>query len=385
MPKRVGFLYQQMADKDLIRRAIIKGAKGKHKRWDVKGVVANIDKYVDKTYELIISRSFIPHQPKTKRIFEPCSMKYRDISMVPFYPDGIIHQIMVMVMQPVIMKNMHPFSCASIPGRGTGLAKKKAERIIKGDPKGSKYGAELDIKSYYPSVKIPLLMKALERKIKDREFLLLVAVAITCYPGGMQAALDNPLGMSGVADGAQGLCIGFYLSQWLANFFLESLDWFAVKQSGVKHYVRHMDNISLFGPNKKQLHRARQAISNFMEEKLGVHMKNTWQIFPISKRMFSIAGYRIGREATILRRRNFLRLARQCRRAAKKIRDGKKLSFKMAAGLLSRIGQLKYCSSEKVWAKYIAPIGTKLLKEVVRNESKKQRSAQQRLYAGSPA
>lgn len=385
MPKRVGFLYQTMCDREFIRRGIIKGSKGKRKRWDVKMVLADVDGYTEKMYDLLVSRSYVPTQPKQKRIYDPSSQKHRIISVVPYFPDGIMHQLLVMAMEPVLMRNMYHWSCASVPGRGTKRARKKAERIIKGDPKGSKYGAELDVRKYYPSIPISRLMDALSRKIKDREFLMLLAVSLLCYPGGLPAANAHPLGMQGVVGKSRGLLIGFFICQWLANFYLESLDWFTVKLPGVKYLIRYMDNISIFGPNKKELHRARKAIAEFMEQKMDVCMKSNWQIFPVSKRLFSIVGYRIGREVTILRKRNFLRLARQCRRVKKAIDAGKKIPFKTASGVMSRIGQLKHCNSKTIRDKYVAPIGINKLKEVVQNESKRWQSPQQRLFAGAPA
>lgn len=50
----------------------------------------------------------------------------------------------------------------------------------------------------------------------------------------------------------QGLAIGFFICQWLANFYLEPLDRYITTLDGVKYSVRYMDDIVLFGPNKKK-------------------------------------------------------------------------------------------------------------------------------------
>lgn len=101
--------------------------------------------------------------------------------------------------------------------------------------------------------------------------------------------------------------------------------------------------------------------------------------------MVSAVGFRFGRNHIILRKRNFLRFARQCRRARKKVEAQKPIPFRQASGLLSRIGQLKHCDSHGIRVKYVDPIGVKNLKEVVRYESKGRLAAQQRLYAGGAA
>ena len=64
MPKRVGFLYEKMCNKDLIRIAIINSSRHKRHRHDVQKVIRNMDKYVDKTYDLLLAEAFRPSMPK---------------------------------------------------------------------------------------------------------------------------------------------------------------------------------------------------------------------------------------------------------------------------------------------------------------------------------
>ena len=167
-----------------------------------------------------------------------------------------------------------------------------------------------------------------------------------------------------------------------------------------------MDNITLLGPNKKKLHQAVELIRAFMSNNLGLTMKKSWQVFRTTftaktekkrrlldakkkrlqkPRMVSAVGYRFAHSHTVMRKRNFLRFTRQCHRAKKRLDAGKLISFNMAAGLLSRIGQLKHCDSHNIRQKYVDPIGIKNLKEVVRSESKRRLAAQRSLYAGGAA
>ncbi len=385
MPKRVGFLYDIMEDRDFIRRCIKKGARGKKKRKDVQKVLSDIEGYTDKMLLIVQERRFRPSKPKEKMRYDPSSEKWRKTEVVPFFPDGIMHQMEVAAMEKVLMRGMHPWSCASIPGRGGAKALRRAKRIIQKDPKGSKYGGELDIKGFYPSIPLERLLDELERKIKDELFLLLIMVTVTCYEFGLDGALEQGLTARDLARGRVGLQIGFYINQWLANYFLERADRMLCRHEGVKYEIRYMDNFSIFGPNKKKLHQARRELARFLEEELGVRMKRNWQIFPIKKRLFSIVGYRVGRKCVLLRKRNFLRLTKQCRRAKKRMAAGKEARFSMAAGLLSRIGQLKHCNSRKIRQKYTDKLKIRHLKEVVRIESQRRQRSYGALYAGNAA
>ena len=59
MPKRVGYLYDKMVDRDFIRAVIQEAAKGRRSRKDIAPVLADLDGYVEKTYELVASESFV--------------------------------------------------------------------------------------------------------------------------------------------------------------------------------------------------------------------------------------------------------------------------------------------------------------------------------------
>lgn len=204
----------------------------------------------------------------------------------------------------------------------------------------------------HPSISPRHLIWALARKIKDKKFLKLVYEITTSNPEG-------------------GLAIGYYINQWLANYYLETLDHFILTLPGVKHYVRNMDDMVIMGPNKKQLHRVRREVEAFLNRRLGLRMKENWQVFPVKARGIDFVGYRYFRNYTIMRRRNFLRFARQCRRVRRRIEQGRPIDFHTAAGLLSRAGQLKHCDAHGIRVKYIDPIRVKRLKNVVREHSRK--------------
>ena len=146
-----------------------------------------------------------------------------------------------------------------------------------------------------------------------------------------------------------------------------------------------MDDIVLFGPNKKKLHRARKAVAEYLQKRLRLQMKGNWQVFPLRARALDFVGYRFYRDHTTMRRKNFLRFTRQCRRVRKRIERHQRISYSSAAGLLSRIGQLKHCNAVAVRKKYVDPIGVRILKEVVRNESKRRQCASQCVFAGGAA
>lgn len=372
MPKRIGFLYECLIDKEYIRECIKIGVKKKKKsRYDISVVLNNVDEYVERFYEKIKNFDYTPTVPKVKTIYDKCSQKERELSIQPFNKDGIIHQMVTEQLKPIVMRSMYHWSCGSIPDRGGKRMLYYNKRMVQRKTKNSKYVAELDIKHYYPSIPLKKVMSALERKIKDRKFLILVAIIISNYQGGLKYAIENNISPYDIVGDKVGISIGAVTSQWIGNYYLESLDRFICSLDGVYCHSRNMDNIIISARNKRKLHRALDAINEFMRDVLGVEMKGDWQIFRPNKRMVSTVGYRIGRDRVIMRKRNFLRLARQSRRAKKLSRARKKIPVSMAQGLISRAGQLKHCNGRNVFEKYIKPLGVKRLKSIIREDARR--------------
>ena len=153
-----------------------------------------------------------------------------------------------------------------------------------------------------------------------------------------------------IIDSAQGLPIGNYTSQWFANFALERLDHFINQDLKVPYYMRYVDDLVLLGPNKKKLHKARLEIGRQLA-KLGLCIKDNWQVFLVNSRSIDFLGYRFYRNKTTLRRRNALRI----RRRFAKIGKRGYLSLKDAQAVVSYWGWMKHCDSYKFYNKYCKP------------------------------
>ncbi|WP_195985392.1 RNA-directed DNA polymerase [Clostridium sp. D33t1_170424_F3] len=350
--KRIGYIYEKMCSPELIREAIFKAARGKRKRHDVKRVLADVDKHVAIIQELLEKQEFEPAPYFVSERYDPHNKKTRIIQRPKFFPDQVIHWIVVLSIQPTLMRGMYHWSCGSIPGRGSGHGQKAVRRWLKNDRKNTKYCLKLDIRHFYDTIPHDLLKKALRRKIKDERALWLIGEIIDSTPVGVP--------------------IGNYTSQWLANFYLETLDHYIKERLGAKYYVRYIDDIVIFGRNKKQLHALRKKLFAFIEEELGLEVKGNWQVFPVDARGVDFLGYVFRHDYIKMRDRNFLALTRQCRRVKKKLHRGDEIPYRMAAGLISRAGQLKHCNSQHIKHRYYDGIKEKRLKEVIRIESKRQ-------------
>ena len=94
-----------------------------------------------------------------------------------------------------------------------------------------------------------------------------------------------------------GVLIGAFFSQWFANTVLQPLDQM-IRNSGLcDHYMRYMDNLTLFGRNKRKLRKLRGMIEDWLAGRR-LKLNNKWQ------RTMAALGYRFGHKFSLLRKRN---------------------------------------------------------------------------------
>lgn len=281
---------------------------------------------------MLLECRYEPSPYVVKVIMDGANKKERTICKPNYYPDQIIHWALMLQIQPIIMRGMYPYSCGSIPRRGTGYGQKAIRRWLDTDKKGTKYCLKLDIKKFYPSIRNQLLKSAFRRKIKDDRCLWLIDKII---------------------DSSSGLPIGNYTSQWFSNFILEGLDHFIKEKLCAKYYLRYVDDLVLLGSNKRKLHKAMDAITEYLNS-LGLEPKANWQVFKIDKRPIDFLGLKFYRNRTTLRKRTALRIMRRMRKIAKKER----LNRKDACAIISYWGWVLRSNSFKFYHKYIRPVAS---------------------------
>lgn len=334
-----------------IKQAIINASKKKRNRVTVQKILKNADFYALEIQNMLINKSYIPSSYIEETIKDGSSGKERVIFKPKFYPDQCIHWAVMQIIEPHLAKGMYEYSCGSIPKRGVHYAQKRVKRWIRKDRKHTKYVLQIDITKFYPSIDHNTLKQMLRKKFKDKDLLWLLDAII--------GSVEN------------GLPIGNYTSQWLANFYLQEFDHFIKQDLKVKHYVRYMDDCIMFGNNKKKLHKARKEIEIYLNS-IGLKMKSNWQVYRLDKRPLDFLGFKFYRTHIKMRKRNSLRIKRR----AKKIYKKGRLNFKDSAAMLSYLGWLKHSNSYNYYLKNIKPyVDINKMKKVVRNESRKRNQA----------
>lgn len=139
------------------------------------------------------------------------------------------------------------------------------------------------------------------------------------------------------------------------------------------------DDMVIFGSNKKVLHRTRQAISDYLENELGLSLKDNWQVFRFSYgngkgRDLDFMGFRFFRNRTILRKTIMYKATRKARKLSRK----EKPTIHDARQMLSYLGWIDCTDTYKMYRKWIKPYIS--FKQLKRKISQHDRYDDRRVY-----
>lgn len=196
------YLHRKCCERGVIVAAWKKLRKGKTTRREVIKIEADFDYYVDKMQTMIRNTrprgdpdlQFWPEKHKARTVFE--HGKEREI-FCPTIWEQWVHHIVIQVLSPIVTRYAYKDSCGSMPKRGGVYGKRRMERLI---AKGFRYFAKLDIRHFFKSVRQDIVVGMLEELICDEWFIYLIRRIFWQFP--------------------RSLPLGFYPSQWLANFVL---------------------------------------------------------------------------------------------------------------------------------------------------------------------
>ena len=334
------YLYSKILDKELIKNAFIKMRKGKTKRGEIVKISSNLDYYVDYMYNMLLNtipgaehpeRGFVPPKHDPVYIFE--HGKKRTI-YIPSVIEQWVHHIIMQILAPILLKKFHPNSFGSVPNKGL---HRGAKMVVRYRYK-YKYTFKFDVRHFFASIRLPIIIGKLREFIKDEWFIHLIEVCFTWHQ--------------------KGLPLGFYLSQWLSNLMLDDLDWM-IDGYGIKH-IRYVDDIALFGNNKRKLRKCFVEIKKLLGKSRLV-VKDNYHLYR-TKEPLSFLGFVFTNKQIRLRKN----IARNILKITKRIHKATHVWIKDARGLLSLMGWIKYSDSYLFYFNNVKPhISIKKLKKIV--------------------
>lgn len=372
--KSYRYLYQLACQKNVIIRAFKRMRKGKTMREEIIKLEGDFDNWVNKVQTMLrntkpkgwkVKHPELAFKPKKHK---PILIKEAGKCRVIYVPDVIeqwVHHIIILILEPIIQGSSYIHTFSSFPGRGAHRGKKTISRWIHSG-KGIRNFAQCDIRHFYDHIRYPIVREKLERRVHDNFFLYLIDLTMVQFS-------------------TRGIPLGFYVSQWLANFLLQELDYQIKCVHSVAHYTRYMDNLSFMDDNKKKLH----SVLKMVRAWLGKHrllMKGDWQVgrFDFVKkngkrtgRRISAMGFYFYRDRITMRKHIMKHLASAARKINEKKKKQQRLPRQLCLSFTSLMGWVP-CTDTYTWylvnvkpyanVRKIKKIISKLAKEDNRND-----------------
>ena len=305
--KSYNHLFERCITDECIELAIKNASRGfkRKRRREVRKALKDIEALKASVRRYLMNFENARHVPRV--IYDGIERKQRTI-IVPTFMELIAQHAVCIVLIPILMKGMYEHTYASIPGRGATLGKWHIEHHIRRG-RHIKYYLKLDVRKYFESVSHDRLKAKLSKLIRDKKFLSILFTMIDVTP--------------------KGIPIGFYTSQWFANFYLTDFDHWVKEVLKAPAYYRYMDDMVIFADNKRELHRMKRRIEERLEVVESLALKGNWQVvrFHYVKpdgseigRDLDFMGFRFYRNRTTIRKSILQKSRRKANRISKKAR-----------------------------------------------------------------
>lgn len=321
--KRYGDLYNQISSLENVYIAHEKAQKRKRHYAEIKRINRSLPAYMKHLHKMLTAQKYqtSKYQVQTRND----TGKEREIYVLPYYPDRIVHHCIMNVCEPIWQKTLIRDTFSAIKGRGIHDGQRRIRKFL-ADRQQTKYCLKMDVKKFYPSIDHDVLKRILRQKIKCRKTL---------------ALLDEIVGS------APGLPIGNYLSQYLGNLYLSPFDHWVKEKLGVKYYARYCDDMVVFGGRKSFLHDIRRMVDRYLKEHLCLQVKENWQVFPVAVRGVDFLGYRFFHDYTLVRKS----IAKKFKARMRGIR---KSPGKTALNqVMSYYGWFRYADAKRLWSVHV--------------------------------
>jgi RNA-directed DNA polymerase len=255
--KRANNLLEKIAEPENLRLAFWKARKGKSYSQGVQSYRENLESNLCALREQILTgkvqvgdyRYFKVHDPKERQI---CASAFSE---------QVLHHALMNVCHDYFERAQVFDSYASRPGKGVHAALKRAATFNRPDS----WFLKLDVRKFFESIHHDTLKAQLARMFKDYHLLGIFDKIIDSY--------EAHLPLQGVGGCGRGVPIGNLSSQYFANHYLSGPDHFIKKRLGSQAYVRYMDDMVLWHPEKEWLKNAMHVIEDFVKTRLQLNLK----------------------------------------------------------------------------------------------------------------
>jgi len=290
-------IYLKIISLENLYFAYKKARKHKTKKEYVIEFEENLQENLIKLHEELEAKTYNPEPLKIFILRDP---KTRKISKSAFR-DRVVHHALIKVIEPIFDKSFIYDSCANRTGKGNLFALKRFnlfKRKVTCNLRKEAFCFKADIKHYFQEVNHKVLIKIIQRKIKDENANWLIKKILK---NG-----SNKIRQKGFSE--KGMPLGNLTSQFFANVYLNELDYFVKHRLKAKHYIRYVDDFVILHKSGQQLKILESEIKRFLIDKLKMELHPDKSRIISLSRGIDFVGFRNFYHYRLLRKRNIRKM-----------------------------------------------------------------------------
>ena len=325
MPKTIRNKYKENLKYEKLLKAHIKSRKGKGYRKEIILFNLKQEEYIMWLYEQLKNKTY-KHGGYTE--FYVTEPKLRKIEKSR-YLDRIVHRWVVdNFLEPCYVPKFINTSYACLKNRGM----HKSAIYVKNTMRHCKakwneyYILKMDVAKYFDNINKKILLKILERNIKDQELMWLIKEIL--YANKREKGLE----------------IGNYTSQMFANIYLNEVDQYIKHKLKVKYYCRYLDDSIVIVRTKKEAKEILEKIKKYLKENLELELNQKTQIFK-NKQGVNFCGYKINEYRMKLRDKGKRKLKKKVKKLKEEIQKENLTSKQAKKYLAGHLGYIKYANN----------------------------------------
>ena len=313
--------YDKYLTYEKLMEAHIKSRKGKCYRKEIIEFNLKQEEYIIWLYSMLKNMNY-KHGGYTK--FYITKPKIRKIEKSR-YIDRIVHRWVVdNFLSPIFVPTFIDTSYACINKRGMHRACLYVQKTMKHCKRiwENYYILKMDVSKYFDNINKEILIKIIERKIKDEKIIWLLKTIL--YSQKKEKGIE----------------IGNYTSQMFANIYLNEVDQYIKHKLHIKYYCRYLDDSIVIVKKKEEAKYVLKKITEFLEKNLQLKLNKKTQIFK-SKQGVNFCGYKINEYRLKIRDKGKRNLKNKIKKLKKMILKGNLTSKEAKKYLAGHIGYIK--------------------------------------------
>lgn len=282
----------------------------------------------NETYKHGAYKGFWIHDPKLRRIHKATVR------------DRVLHHAIFRVLNPIFEPTFTSNSFSCRVGKGTHKGMKKVAEMLRTVSQNNTrecYALKCDIRKFFDSVDHDILIRILDKRIKDKKVMDLVREIIDSFVASRPNLFDR-----------RGIPIGNLTSQIFANIYMNEFDQFIKHDLKVKYYARYTDDFIIISSDKKYLEDLITPIQDFLRAKLYLELHPKKVHITKHIRGIDFLGYVILPEHIKLRTRTKRKIPKKIKEMVYSYKSGKISELTLFSSLQSYLGVMSHANAYKL-------------------------------------